>query len=79
MPRSRKVPAAPRTKQTTSIAGAAKHADRLATPANEREPRRTTSIALSLSTLERAKVAALRKRISVAELIEAALLAYLVD
>ena len=76
MPRSRKAPAVPRIKQTTSVAGAAKYADK-ANLVNEREPRRTTSIALSLSVLERAKVQALRERRSVAQVIESALRNYL--
>ena len=64
------------TKPPTRIADSVKGTDPVA-PVSGQEPRRRTSIALSLSVLERAKVQALRERRSVAELIEVALRQYL--
>jgi hypothetical protein len=61
----------PRTAQPTNQPA------QVADTTSEREPRRRTSIALSLSVLERAKVQALRERRSVADLIESALRQYL--
>jgi hypothetical protein len=75
MPEPRAAPATLRTAQPERIEDAGEPARPVSAP----EPRRRTSIALSLSILERAKVQALRERISVAELIEASLRQYLHD